>query len=143
MIEQGNLEHARIISEGIGHFFNPNCDRVISRSRDKKLLGGVIFTSFTEMSIELHVASFAPGWLNTNLLWMAFHYPFEQLGVKKVLARIRSCNASALDFNRKLGFKDEAYIADVFPDADLVIRSMTKDQCRWLKLKPRREEVSV
>jgi hypothetical protein len=141
MIEQGNLEHAYILADKVGHYFNPTCDQVISRSRGGKLLGGVIFASYTEMSIEIHVASFEPGWLNTNLLWVSFHYPFDQLGVKKVLSRIRSSNRKALDFNRKLGFVDEARIADVYPDADLIIRSMTRDQCRWLKLKPRLEEV--
>jgi hypothetical protein len=44
----------------------------------------------------------------------------------------------ALDFNRKLGFIEEARIAGVFRDADLVIMSMRREDCRWLTRGKRR-----
>lgn len=133
MITAGNLDHARAIAKEAGCFFNPECDHVISRSENGKLLGGVIFQGYTGASIGIHVGSFDPRWLNKDMLWIAFHYPFDQLGVQKLFGQIPSDNRKALDFNNKLGFKEEARIAGVFPDADLVVMSMRREECRWLK----------
>lgn len=133
MIETGNLDHARTIARTAGCFFNPECDHVISRSVGGRLVGGVIFTGYTGASIGIHVASFDTRWIDKDMLWITFHYPFEQLGVQKLFGQVPSSNRKALDFNKKLGFKEEARIAGVFPDADLVVMSMLRSDCRWLK----------
>lgn len=138
MITFGNHEHGRILAIAGGCFYNPESNVVISREKDGKLLGGVVFQAYNGASIVIQVASFDPHWLDRDMLWMAFHYPFEQLGVQKLFTQTPSNNLKALDFNRKLGFKDEARIAGVFRDADLVIRSMCREDCRWLKRGSRR-----
>jgi RimJ/RimL family protein N-acetyltransferase len=137
VIAAGNLNHAKSIAEEVGVFFNPACDHVISRARSGRLLGGVIFTGYTTKSIAIHVAGFDKHWINSDMLWITFDYPFNQLGVTKLIGHVPSSNPKALDFNRKLGFKEEARVADVYPDGDLVILSMHRDNCRWLKLRPR------
>jgi RimJ/RimL family protein N-acetyltransferase len=72
------------------------------------------------------------------MLWISFSYPFEQLRVSKLIAQVPSRNRKALDFDLKLGFKQEAIVADIYPDGeDLLILSMRREDCRWLKLKPR------
>ncbi|MCK1742169.1 GNAT family N-acetyltransferase [Bradyrhizobium sp. 139] len=133
MITAGNIEHARAIAKEAGCHFNPECDVVMSREENGKLLGGVIFTGYTGASIGLHVAGFDPHWINRDMLWITFHYPFEQLGVQKITGTIPTGNPKAVLFNRKLGFVEEARIADIFPDGDLLIMSMRKENCRWLK----------
>lgn len=138
MIKLGTELDAAPIAKECGIFFNPVCDYVIVRTEGGKLLGGVIYQGFTGASIRMHVAGFAPRWIDRDMLWMAFHYPFDQLGVRKVLGFIHSTNLKALDFNRKLGFKEEARIAGVFRDADLVIMTMRREDCRWLTRGKRR-----
>jgi hypothetical protein len=133
MIEQGNLRHAREIAKAAGCFFNPECDRIVSRSEEGRLLGGVIFTGYKVASIGLHCAGFDPRWIDRDLLWFTFHYPFEQLGVRKIVSTIPSRNLQAVLFNRKLGFVEETRVRDVFPDGDLLIMSMLKQDCRWLR----------
>ena len=120
------------MAEASGTVYNPESHVVISRDEDGKLLGGVIYQAYNKASIVIHVAGFVPRWLNRDLLWMAFHYPFEQLGVSKLFTQTPSNNHKALDFNTNLGFKDEARIEGVFPDADLIVRSMRREDCRWL-----------
>jgi RimJ/RimL family protein N-acetyltransferase len=134
----GNREQAQRIAETAGMFFNLQCDQAIVRIEDGKLLGGVIYQGYTGASIRMHVAGFTPRWADRDMLWMAFHYPFEQLGVNKVFGHVHSTNLKALDFNRKLGFIEEARIAGVFRDADLVIMSMRREDCRWLTRGKRR-----
>jgi RimJ/RimL family protein N-acetyltransferase len=138
MITIGVEDHGRRIAKTAGMFFNPECDQAVVRIEKGELLGGVIYQNYTGASIRMHVAGFAPRWIDKDMLWMAFHYPFEQLGVNKVLGYVHSTNLKALDFNRKLGFKEEARIEGVFRDADLVIMSMRREGCRWLKRGQRR-----
>jgi len=138
MITVGNHVHGRALAVAGGFFYNPESNVVFSREKDGKLLGGVVFQAYNGASIVIQVASFSPRWIDRDLLWMAFHYPFDQLGVRKLFTQTPSNNRKALDFNAKLGFKDEARIAGVFRDADLVIRSMCREDCRWLERGSRR-----
>jgi hypothetical protein len=138
MITIGTYEHARRIAITAGMFFNSACDQAIVRLEHEKLLGGVIYQGYTGASIRAHIAGFTPRWIDKDMLWMMFHYPFEQLGVNKIIGHVHSTNLKALDFNRKLGFKEEARIEGVFRDADLVIMSMRREECRWLERGKRR-----
>lgn len=138
MIVSGNPDHGRRIAAEAGTFFNPECDRVIARVDDEtdELLGGVIYTGFKGFgsSIGLHVAGFDPRWIDRDMLWITFAYPFEQLGCVKITATVPTRNQKAVLFNRKLGFVEEARVANLFPDgSDLSIMTMRKEDCRWLK----------
>lgn len=138
MIKFNIDEHGFAIANSAGTTFNPAVDQVISRSDEHgTLMGGVIFSGFTGASVCIHVGSFDPRWISPDMLWVTFNYPFEQLGVSKLIGQVPSSNQTALDFDKRLGFKEEVRISDVFPSADLVVLSMRREECRWLKLKPR------
>lgn len=138
MISFNIVEHGHRIAKEAGTHFNPAVDIVIARvSNSGELLGGVVYTNYTGASIGIHVAGFRPDWLNRDMLWVTFHYAFVQLGVKKVFAQMREANTKALEFNRKLGFKIVAKVADVFPDGACILSSLAREDCRWLDLKPR------
>lgn len=132
-------EYGPQIADTAGVVFNPLGDMVIARvTPEGKLLGGVVFTQYTGQggSIGMHVAGFEPRWISKSLLWACFWYPFEQLGVKKVFGTVPAFNARALAFNRKLGFRQEAVIRDVYPDGDMVLMAMYREECRHLTMKP-------
>lgn len=132
--EESILAGRRIMALAGGAVFSPEGERCIARYVDGKLAGGVVYSNATQASLEMHVAGLCPRWLNRDLLWVAFDYPFMQLGVRKVFTRIQASNTEALRFNASLGFKDEAVLKDVFPDGDMVIRSMYKADCRFLNI---------
>lgn len=139
MIEFNNQYHADQIATAAGTIFNPRGDTCISRTGEAgKLLGGVIYNGYTGASIGFHVAGFDPNWVNRDMLWVCFHYPFVQLGCSRVFGQVPKKNAAALEFDRKIGFNIVATIEGVFADDDLVVLSMTREQCRWLKLAPRK-----
>ena len=129
--------HGDRIAKASGVVFNPAGDVVISHSRQGELTGGMLYNNFTGASINIHIAGFDPRWGDRDLVWVGFDYPFNQLGCRKVFGQVPASNEQALEFDLKLGFKIETVIRDVFPDGDLVVVSMSKDDCRWLKLKPR------
>ena len=137
MIQMNNPEHGYAIAEAAGVIFNPEADIVISRLSNEELVGGVLYNGYTRASINMHVAAFSPRWGSRDILWVCFDYPFNQLGCKKVFGQVPSKNEHALEFNLKLGFKIETLIPDVFPEDDLLVVSMVREDCRWLNIKPR------
>jgi RimJ/RimL family protein N-acetyltransferase len=132
MIEAGNVEHARLITQAAGTFFNPECDRVVSWTADGKLLGGVTFTCFRTASIQMHIASFDDRFVSRSRIRFVFHYAFEQLGVRKIILTIPSGNLKSVQFCQKLGFSEEARVTDAFPDGDLILMTMRAADCRWI-----------
>jgi len=104
-------------------------------SLERGLIAGVVYEGYNGANIEMHVAA-TPGanWLNRQFLWAAFHYPFEQLGLKRVTGVVPAANAHALQFDLKLGFSIEATLKDAHPTGDVHILRMMRDECRWLKL---------
>jgi len=138
MILLNNKEHGERIAARIPRNYNSAVDPVISRTdSDGKLLGGVIFDGYTGSCVFAHQASFDKHWLSRDMLWVMFDYPFNQLKVKKIVGTIRSSNPKLLEFNLKLGFKIETKLEDGYPDGDMLIMSMTREECRWLDMKPR------
>ena len=133
----GSKEHGEAIGVVVGTLYHPEEHYCISTvDNDGKLLGGIVYTDYHVVSIQMHIAGFRPRWLSRDFLWVIFDYPFTQLGCKKVFGPISSKNARSLAFASKIGFKYVATIPGVLEDADLVLLDMDRDDCRWLKLQP-------
>jgi hypothetical protein len=137
MIEFDNIVHGFQIAAAIPRQFNAGVDRVISSSKNGELLGGVIYDGMTSNNIFMHQAGFSRRWLLGDMLWVVFDYPFNQLNVGMVCGTIPSSRPELLDFNLRLGFKHECTIRGAYEDGDLLVLAMRRDECRWLKLKPR------
>jgi len=126
------------IAERAGTAFNPHRDISICRIRDELRLGGVIFSHFTGESISMHSASWDPHWINRDMLWVTFDYPFNQLGVQRIFGQVPEDNRHAQEFNTKVGFKEVARIEGVFrgPLA-CVVMCLERQDCRFLNVQPR------
>lgn len=136
MLVLNNPHHGHAIARGAGVAFNPAVDIVIARVIDGDLCGGVIFNNYTGASVSNHIWGRDEHWIDRDLLWISFHYPFIQLRCRKVFGQIPANNKRSLDFSLKIGFKIEARIREVFPDEDLIVVAMKREDCRWLKIKP-------
>ena len=107
-----------------------------------RLMGGVLFTDWNYGSVLMHFALFEPrGGLGRQLLWLAFQYPFNQLGVKKVFCLVPEWNILSRNVCLRLGFKIEYKVDDVFNnpppiDNGMYIISMKRENCKWLTMKP-------
>jgi RimJ/RimL family protein N-acetyltransferase len=122
------------MSRMLGLMVNPN-DITFSVWRGEQLLGGVIYSRYTHAAIFMHIIGLQRGWATKKLLWLAFHYPFEQLMVDRVFGLVASNNAKPLAFFKKLGFTVATTIEKVYPFADEVVLVMERKNCRWLTLK--------
>ncbi len=100
-------------------------------------IAGCLYESHNGRSIIGHLTGIGRKWMNREYLWYCFYYPFEQLGVDKILGIVESDNHEARKLDEHMGFILEATLKDAAPNGDLLIYSMTKDQCKWLTLKDR------
>lgn len=104
----------------------------IGYSRDgRNLCAGVMYDLYNGASICMHVAG-EGNWLTREFLRAAFEYPFETAKVRKVIGLVDASNTKARKFDEHLGFKLEATVKDAAPKGDLLIYSMTREQCRYL-----------
>lgn len=113
----------------------PENTTCIGLEKDGNLVAVVGYCGFRAKSCVIHVAAIDHNWINKDLLWASFDYPFNKLGVSVILATVSSNNEDSLKLSRHLGFVDKAYIEDAHDDGDLVILAMRREQCRWLDIK--------
>jgi RimJ/RimL family protein N-acetyltransferase len=107
----------------------------IGLERDGELIAGVLYDYHNGKrgSIFMHVAANGAYWLDRNYLWACFHYPFEQLQCRTVIGLVEDTNLQARRFDEHLGFTLNAVIPEGHPEGDLLIYTMRKQDCRWLK----------
>jgi len=61
-----------------------------------KIVVCVCYEDFNKASVKCHIA--IDGRINKEFLWYMFHYPFEEMKVKKIIALIDSFNVKSLKF---------------------------------------------
>lgn len=130
------------VCERVGGRFDPSSATAIGYERNGALVAGVMFDNFNGRSIAMHVAGQGMHWFRPEFAQACFGYAFGQLGVRKVLGMVDSENAAARRFDEHLGFVLEHAVANAGKHGDLLIYSMTPEQCRWLGAAHGRQERS-
>lgn len=120
-----------------GGMWLPGRGSIIGLIEDGKPIAACLFEAFNGASVLIHIAAEGKRWMTREYLWFVFFYPFEQLSVKKILAPVESTNLDGVKFVEHIGFTLEATLQNAAPNGDLLIFSITKEQCRWLDLKGR------
>ena len=132
----------RLIASAAAIQFVPGIHHCIADyTESDQLKGGVLFTDYwgNGGSCQIHMAGFRKNWVSKSMLYLAFHYPFQQLGVKKLFGLVPERNHVARNSNLRLGFIVEYLAEDVFNHADgvngMYLMSMRKEACKWLNMK--------
>lgn len=118
------------IAKELEMVWTPENSSTIGWIVENELVAGVWYEDFNGKSVTCHIVIKKP--INRQFLAIIFDYPFIQLGVDKIIGPVKSDNQKAIDFDKKLGFKEEARLLDAFPNADLIFFVMNKDECRFL-----------
>lgn len=142
MIRIDDVHAIRLIAQAAHVQFVPRLHHCIaSYDEQDRITGGVLFTDYwgNGSSCQMHVACFNKHWASKAMLYLAFDYPFRQLGVKKVFGLVPEENVAARNFDLKLGFKIEYLVEDVFNNPvglnGMYLLSMRKEDCKWLNMK--------
>lgn len=139
MIHTGNADHGQQIMAATGGDFAAVTMEVISRTENGNLYGGVIYENYTgrDGSVLVHIAGFVPNWINRDMLFIMFDYPFVQLGCKQAFCQIRAKATHTREFCLSFGWEEVITLEGVFPDDDMVLMRMRKETCRFLNIKSR------
>ncbi len=123
--------------QGVGGCWRDSDGQTIGLTDDAGEIKAVaMYDNFNHANVHVHIAA-VPGshWMTRDFLWYIFYYPFEQLRCKRITGFVASTNTAAQRLDEHLGFKLEATLKDAHPLGDLLIYSMTKDECKWLTRK--------
>ncbi len=92
------------------------------------------YTAFIGKTCQMHVVNLCGKPINRGLVQAAFDYPFNYCGVEKTFALVNSKNEKAMNFDVKLGFKEEIRFDGLHDNGgDIVILTMNKADCKWIR----------
>lgn len=103
-----------------------------------RFLGGFLYSNYKEIalgkfSIDMHMAG-SPGWLTRRTLREFFAYPFEFCRCARVIGPVLAGNKRSADITRRFGFTLDGVIrSGIAPQYDLMLWTMTRNECRWLR----------
>ena len=121
----------RWFSEANGNEYHVSDMMYIAAESNGKITCATGYNCYNGVSINIHFA--LKGWFNKEFIWYAFHFPFNELGLHKLIGPTPSTNVKSLRVSKHFGFIHEATIKDAAPGGDLFLMTMTKEQCRYLK----------
>lgn len=107
----------------------------IGLERDGELIAGVLYEGWNGQNVWMHVAT-SPGkkW-TLEFLRYAFHYPFMELGCKRVSGYVEASNKAAQRFDEHLGFQREAVLRGAASDGgDVILYVMWREECRYVEI---------
>ena len=112
---------------------SPSLQAIAAINDDGEIAGMVGYDGWLPGGCQMHVALDDPRALLT-LRHVAFGIPFEQIGLAFVVAPVASNNLRALDFDKRLGFREKTRFADAFGrGVDLVLLEMRREHCKWIR----------
>jgi len=112
--------------------FPHGCEAVIGAvDENDSLVAGVVYDHFTETCVTATIAIEKKN-LPRRLVKAMFRYPFEQMGVKKIIVYLNEANRASVRLASKLGFAIEGRIKDVYPDGSMFIMSLSRANCVWI-----------
>lgn len=99
-----------------------------------ELIAAVAFDSFSSGArCSMHCAGEGENWCSRKLLKFCFEYVFNVAKCKVVINTVDATNIRSIDFTKHVGFKELARIKDGAGESDLVILTLHKDECRWIR----------
>lgn len=107
----------------------------IGLEKDGELIAGVLYEGFNGQNVWAHLAG-KPGkrWMNRQFLWYGFHYPFNEMGVKRISGYVNASNTEARRLNEHFGYQEEARLKGAAPDGgDVILYVMWRENCRFLE----------
>lgn len=107
----------------------------VGLEKDGELIAGVLYEGFNGQNVWAHLAG-KPGkrWMNRQFLWYGFHYPFNEMGVKRISGYVNASNTEARRLNEHFGYQEEARLKGAAPDGgDVILYVMWRENCRFLE----------
>ena len=124
-------ELGRWMADRIGGTYTDGKTVYIGYTKNDQIVCGTSFSQYNGKSITVEMAVDNKR-LNIVFLKFSFWYPFCQIGVNKLIAMVDSSNLTALKLDKHMGFVEEGRIKDAAKGGDLIILTMTREQCKYI-----------
>lgn len=122
------------VAKQTSEFGNFGTDIGIGWLRNGQIIAGVAYANWNGVNVECHIASDrSRRWMTRRYLWTIFHYPFRQLGAKRITVCVGEGNRDSRRFVEHLGFSLEAKLSKAHRTGDLMIYRMFENECRWIR----------
>jgi len=117
---------------GGGKFERAN-EYALGAEKDGVLIAGVLFNNhYSGYSVQVHMAVESP-YAGRQFLKAVFDYAFSQLKVQKLIGTVQENNLSARRLDEHLGFMLESRIEGACAGGAILLYTMTRAQCRFIK----------
>jgi hypothetical protein len=103
----------------------------IGLEHDGQLVAGALFDYCNGASIFGHIA--ITGRITREWLWFISYYPFVQCGREVVIGLVPAANLKARRFDEHFGFKLLGGVPGGDPGGDLLIYTLSRADCRFLR----------
>lgn len=105
----------------------------IGVAREGKIVAVAVYNQYQPPNIHITFVTADRHWATKQAVRAILGYPFRQLGCRRITAITNADNESTRMFLLRLGFRQEGYHAESFPDGDAVSYGLLKkDAQRWI-----------
>lgn len=94
------------------------------------VMAACVFEQYNQRSIAMHIAGDR---FSKEFLQYVFWYAFDYLKVNRVIGNIDSTNAQSIKWAERIGAKLNCAIPECGRDGDMLIYSLTRQNCRYLR----------
>jgi len=110
--------------------WTPENSQALGLERDGRLVAGVWYEDYNQRSVTAHIA--IEGHMSRDFLFSIFDYPFNQMGVSKIVCPVLEDNEESLNLVQKFGFTESARLKDIHPAGDMIFYVMGKENCKYI-----------
>lgn len=106
----------------------------IGVERDGRIIAVLVFSAWRPPTIEVTIASDDKHWASRSVIRAFMRYPFVQLKCKRVTAITAVRNYRARSTLERLGFVQEGFHRDWFPDDDAISYGLLRAAAKqWIE----------
>jgi len=105
-----------------------NC--ITCTDENGKPLAGVVYDGYNGRTVNAHI--WVEGRPSKEWYVAIFDYAFNRLMVEKIVGQVNGSNDEAQKLDLHLGFVEEARVTGYSDEGDLIMYTMTPEQCRVL-----------
>jgi len=120
------------VCERIGVKYRKDTFTALGKLVDGKIVAGVLYQCWNQVNLTEHIAA-EGNWADRTFLHAIFHYPFDQLGAKRLTVSICESNKKSIALVEKMGFIMEARLRGATSAGDLLIYRMFREECKYLR----------
>jgi hypothetical protein len=108
---------------------------IIGLEKDGKIIAASGYNCFNGKSCQQHMVITKGEYMPRSFAWFIYYYPFVQAGIELLIGILPEDNKDIIKLAKHAGFEEKYRIDGGHPDGDLLLCTMTKANCRPLKMK--------